>query len=154
MYRILVFSDSHGRTNLMHEIIQRENCDAVLHLGDCYDDMLELRMCYDFPVHGVMGNVDHGEGVRIMNLNVEGRTLLLCHGHQFRVKQQYHMIKEHGRSLGADVILFGHTHLSYLEEGDVILMNPGSITLPREVQASYGVIEIKDNQIKTEIIHV
>ena len=127
----------------------------VLHLGDCYDDKEELRLSYDFPVHGVLGNVDYEEGVSTMMLDVHEIKIFICHGHQFRVKSSLEVLKQHGRSLGADVILFGHTHTAYYEEADLLLFNPGSITFPRNHEAkSYGILEINQREIKHKIIYL
>ena len=47
------------------------------------------------------------------------------------------------KELEVDIALFGHTHESLiLEEDGVILMNPGSISLPRNSTRSIGYIEI------------
>ena len=41
--KYLIFSDSHRNTAPMDEVIQKEECDAVLHLGDVADDVEHLR---------------------------------------------------------------------------------------------------------------
>ena len=59
--KVLVFSDSHGRTLDMYDAIEREQPDAVLHLGDCYEDARDLQRSYpDLTVCGVAGNNDWG----------------------------------------------------------------------------------------------
>lgn len=154
-FRILVFSDSHGKTDEMHRVLENEACDMVLHLGDCYNDMLELKECYDIPVHGVIGNVDYNEEITMLNMNIEGIKIFMCHGHQFRVKSQLALLENHGRSLGADIILFGHTHQAMARYTDVLFLNPGSIALPRNhVKPSYAVIDIIDKKISYEIVYI
>lgn len=44
--KILVFSDSHGRTLDMYGLIETEAPDAVIHLGDHYEDACDLRRSY------------------------------------------------------------------------------------------------------------
>ena len=48
--KILVFSDTHGKTNKMYEIISKNKLttDLVIHLGDNYKDIDSIRNF--FPV--------------------------------------------------------------------------------------------------------
>ena len=41
--KVLVFSDSHGNETNMITAIEQETPDMVLHLGDCWEDVQELR---------------------------------------------------------------------------------------------------------------
>jgi hypothetical protein len=51
-----------------------------------------------------------------------------------------------GRELNADIVLFGHTHQQLVEkEDDMILMNPGSISLPKFKGRCIGFINIDNN---------
>ena len=40
--KIVVISDSHGRMLDVYDAVERECPDAVIHLGDCYEDALSL----------------------------------------------------------------------------------------------------------------
>ena len=52
---------------------------------------------------------------------------------------------------GAEVALFGHTHDAYCcEEGDLLLMNPGSCG---SFSGTYGVIEVSNGEIQSAAIH-
>ena len=57
------------------------------------------------------------------------------------------------RAKNADIALFGHTHrgLTRYEDG-LYLMNPGSLT--RAGEHSYGIIDITDGGIFTNVIHL
>ncbi len=153
--KILVFSDSHGETALMHDVIEKESCDVILHLGDCFEDMLELRDCYDMPIHGVIGNVDFpSEGPLHEKISIGGYGFYLTHGHRYHVKQHLNHIRSVAMQTPVDVVLFGHTHEPVLEESKYILMNPGSITRPREASPSYGLITLDEDGISGKIIYV
>ena len=59
--KILVFSDTHGNVEAMHEVISRHRYDAdlVIHLGDHFKDLQSIML--DFPMIaylGVLGNCD------------------------------------------------------------------------------------------------
>lgn len=154
MKTILIFSDSHGSTNDMHRIVQAGQWDMVFHLGDCYDDMLELKECYDIPIYGVPGNVDLVKAQGILSLEVEGFNICLCHGDQFSVKSSLDYIRQYATKAQVDIILFGHSHIAYMEENDYLLMNPGSIKFPRgEKSKSYGVIELESSKCMAKIIY-
>ena len=155
MLKILVFSDSHGHTVDMHHIIKSNTWDMVLHLGDCFDDFLELKDSYDIPMYGVIGNVDFTKGPTLQTIDVEGFKITLCHGHTFRVKTSKDYIRHYMATNESHVMLFGHTHQAFIEEKNGLLMNPGSIRFPRDGNLkSYGVITLEDQKIKGEIFYL
>ncbi len=42
-------------------------------------------------------------------------------------------LREHALEYGYDVVMYGHTHVPYIEIGDdVTILNPGSISYPRQ----------------------
>ena len=50
--------------------------------------------------------------------------------------------------MDTDVVMFGHTHVPYLEKtDDLILLNPGSISKPRQDNKipTYTVMEIRED---------
>jgi putative phosphoesterase len=57
---------------------------------------------------------------------------------------------------GADIIVFGHTHLPLnAEEDGVLLFNPGSATYPRGSVPTFGLITVLGkNNIQAEIIEL
>ena len=56
---ILVFSDSHAGLSFMRACINYAKPDAIVHLGDCYDDAQVIMEEYPhIPVHAVAGNCD------------------------------------------------------------------------------------------------
>ena len=53
------------------------------------------------------------------------------------------------KRFGADILIFGHTHIPYLEkEEDVILLNPGSLALPKQQPPQATLAVIKGETIK------
>ena len=54
------------------------------------------------------------------------------------------------RRAGADIALFGHTHLVHEEydpESGIYLFNPGSIGEPREGKPSYGILSLAGENV-------
>lgn len=143
--KILVISDTHKETLLAHKIIQADDYDYIFHLGDSYDDMLELRSCYGKKVYGVTGNVDFvSEGPGHHSIVIKGKRILLTHGHHYKVKHNLDLLRHYGQEMGYDLVMFGHTHNPYLEEESIVLFNPGSLSKPQSDYPSYGIIEISD----------
>ena len=156
---ILVFSDSHGRSDNISTVI--ENCrtkpDAVIFLGDGLRD-LAWTVPDDVPVYSVKGNCDfYGDEETELIITLGGKKIFATHGHKYGVKLGYGNIYRRAASIGADILLFGHTHEAFCEtvtkgsfdglDRDLFVMNPGSLGYDR----SFGTIVIKNGQILTSL---
>ncbi len=149
--KVLVFSDSHGRTLDMYDAIEREQPDAVLHLGDCYEDARDLQRSYpDLTVCGVAGNNDWGADAPSQAVvALEGVRIYLTHGHREGVSYSSPgRVPVHAQEQGCQLALFGHTHIVYQgQHGPVTALNPGSISLPRRGVASYAVLRLESGRV-------
>ena len=77
---------------------------------------------------------------------------MFSHGHLLQVKYGLQTLKRYAREQNADVMLFGHTHVAYTEyEDSLYIMNPGSISQPRRGRPSYGIIDILEHGIVTNV---
>lgn len=89
--KIVVFSDSHGAVSNMEDVIRREHPELVLHLGDLCRDIEEIQR--RFPqqtIQNVCGNCDgFTETPDQRILRVEGKRILMMHGHRYNVKLTY-----------------------------------------------------------------
>lgn len=150
--RYLVFSDTHGNIRDAAMLIEQwhKQIDGVWHLGDNARDMKFLENQYahslSLAFSGVNGNCDAPSSVPYKRLfDLEGRRILLCHGHLYHVGLGLSYIKQKAHDMGANVVLFGHTHVPLcLEEEGVLYLNPGSLTSPRGgSHASYAILEIE-----------
>lgn len=127
--KLVVFSDSHGNVDYMELAVQKEQPDLVLHLGDlCRDFEALQRRMPTRVMQNVCGNCDgFTETPEQRVLMVEGRRILMMHGHRYQVKNSYLAAMYAARELEADILLFGHTHVPYCEEVDGLwVLNPGS----------------------------
>ncbi len=148
MSKILVFSDSHGKHTEMINVIEREkDVDMILHAGDFAGDLdVVIRKSESEVEHyAVKGNCDFGNAPKDRFLEVDGVKILLTHGNEFSVKKTYDKIDYWAREKGADIVIFGHTHVPvYKNLVDLHLLNPGSIADSRGLPETYAVIQIKD----------
>lgn len=146
MKKVLVLSDSHGAYENMAEIVRKERPAMIFHLGDHIRDCERLiREFFHIPVVEVVGNCDHYDpGPEAAVCEVEGVRFFACHGHKYNVKYGLTRIGYAAREQNADVCLFGHTHVPYLETvGDVTLMNPGAVNAGNP---AYGLILVDNGQ--------
>ena len=94
-------------------------------------------------------------------LTFEGHRIFLSHGDRLSVKSGVERITAYGASKGADIILYGHTHVPaehYFHAGDTVLdavlsrptyvICPGSIREGRDgFDPGFGVLEISDRHV-------
>lgn len=147
--KILVFSDSHGIKRHMEEAVRLHKPDHILHLGDVVADAKALHETFpQIPMDWVRGNCDGQlREPEELQLTLEGRKILLCHGHTYHVKWDWAEAAMAARRIRADILLFGHTHepMCTFERG-LWIMNPGSIR--GGWNAGYGVIVLEgDNTV-------
>ncbi|MBR2943795.1 MAG: YfcE family phosphodiesterase [Clostridia bacterium] len=155
--KLLVFSDSHSHAKNIEKAIEIHGgvCDFVIFLGDGLRDVDYLRSKYpSLAFFALKGNCDafmSSDYPSYSVLDLDGKRVLVTHGHLFGVKSGYERIAKVASELGAEAVFFGHTHqpiddIYDLENGDRIrLFNPGSIGY----DGIYGVVNIKAGAIVT-----
>ena len=142
--KILVLADSHGDVMSMVNAAEREQPDMIFHLGDCWRDTEPLMERFpDTPFYRVPGNCDFRPNEPTEQfLWIEGRRILLCHGHTFGVKEGLWDAEEIVAERKLDAFLFGHTHRPLVDmRRGALYFNPGSVGLghPR----TYGILTIE-----------
>jgi len=73
------------------------------------------------------------------------------------VKWGYDRIAYYGQEKEADILLFGHTHVPFMDYyGKMLLLNPGSISLPRATSIpTFGIINFeKEGKVEVAIMTV
>ncbi len=151
MMRILVLSDSHAGLSFMRRCIQAVKPDALIHLGDYYDD--GAVMAEENPhivCHQVPGNCDRGRMAvyqpEVLCYTIGGVMFYMTHGHRHNVKMgQYSLLRE-ARNMGAQAVLYGHTHVADCrrEDDGLWVMNPGACG---SFGGSAGLIETENGNI-------
>lgn len=131
--KILVLSDSHSALGFMRNCVKAVRPDAIIHLGDHYEDGQVLKEEYPhIPVHQVPGNCDRyrcgPEINRMLCYEIGGVMLYMTHGHNEQVKSGIGMLLAKARVYGAKAVLYGHTHRAdcHREEDGMWVLNPGS----------------------------
>lgn len=131
--KILVLSDSHSSLRLMRLAIDAVKPDAVIHLGDYFDDAEAMEEEYPHLVfHKVPGNCDQYRSSpftpRILCYPVGGVRLYMTHGHKHNVKFTLDLLLADARKSNAQAVLYGHTHIPdcHREKDGLWVVNPGS----------------------------
>lgn len=132
--KILVVSDSHGRNGYLEKVFLKTQPDMLIHLGDLEGSELFIQSCVTCPVEMVCGNNDYFSDLEREKMIQLGRyKVLLTHGHRHRVNFGTEDIKSWAVKQGADIVMFGHTHMPLLDTStQITLLNPGSISQPRQ----------------------
>jgi len=148
--KILVLSDSHSGLSFMRYAVEKIRPDAVVHLGDYYDDGEVLSE--EFPhirFHQVGGNCDRfrSSGVKPEKLcyDVCSVRLYMVHGHNEHVKQGLYSLLLNAGKEKAQAALFGHTHIAYCTfEDGLWVVNPGSCG---SFGGSVALLDVQDGKI-------
>lgn len=116
----------------MRRCIDAVKPDAVVHLGDYYEDGEVIAREYPHLIfHRVAGNCDKNRAVayapETLCYPIGGVTMYLTHGHIQRVKQGLGGLLADARRCKAQAVLYGHTHRAqcFCEDG-LWVLNPGT----------------------------
>ena len=174
--RIGIISDVHGDNVALEDVLERfvrhHNVEQILCAGDLVgrgpdpDRVIDIIRAHGIPV--ARGNHDEWvNGVRRENLEylqdlpldwqgeLAGKTVFMCHGKpgnnmwgMYRDHLSTTYLKMVLRSLKADVLVTGHTHLPlHIKTEWGCLVNPGSLytfKCSRSSSHTYGVLSLPD----------
>ena len=150
MKRILVLSDSHRGMSFMRWCVNTVKPDAIVHLGDFYDDGEELHEEFrHIPIYQVAGNCDRycasPAARELLICKVCGVDMFMTHGHRQSVKNGTELLVRDARQAKVQAALYGHTHIpDCRKDGDLWILNPGAAG---SWGGSSGIIEVEDGKI-------
>lgn len=151
--RILVVSDSHNNSFNLDRIIRcQPSAEVVIFLGDGERDMYRCGIhLIDKHVIKVKGNCDlYSELDANITQVIEGKKFFITHGYLENVKFGIDNLIYKGQEKGADIILYGHTHIPVSKYIDgVYIFNPGSV-----FNGEYGYIDITDKGVMCVNAHI
>ncbi len=168
--KLMIASDIHGSAGSCKKMLERfknEGAERLVLLGDLLyhgprndlpedyrpKEVISLLNAQKTSLLCVRGNCEAEVDQMVLEFPVlsdsmllflDGHTIFATHGHVFNEDHLPPLQK-------GDILLHGHTHVPVLENrGDYILLNPGSVSLPKQNTAkSYmtyesGVFTLKD----------
>jgi len=149
--KLAIFSDGHGQGQRINQVVQElANLDYIIYAGDIVEDLKEVEISEKIGLLAVRGNCDYSiEYPEDQLASISNKRVFLTHGHKYMINYGLDKLYYKAKEVGADIVIFGHSHRRYaIEEDGILFFNPGSISSPRDGKApSYGLIEIKDGQI-------
>lgn len=157
--RIAVTADTHSREVPQQLMDDLRQVDFIVHAGD-FCSVKDLRMFSSLGyLKAVYGNMDDPELRRILPrreiFEVAGHLIGLIHG-DGAPQTILDYVTAQFKNEKVSAIIFGHSHQPCNKKiKDILYFNPGS---PNDViiapYCSYGILEIKENQIMGKIIKV
>lgn len=160
--KLVVLSDTHIKSGqslisfLPKDLISLiKSSDLVIHAGDfetmeCYNELQSLT-----KLIAVHGDTDCDELTRLLPerevIEAEGVKIGIIHKGQL-TSEHTDGLRYLAKEMDVDVLIFGHFHHPIVEKTDVLLISPGSATVPGIAEPSAIELEIIDKSIKGKII--
>ena len=174
--KIGVMSDTHGSLTYLDKALDvLSDCDILLHNGDVlyhgprndlpegYNPKAVVEKINNLKnIVIARGNCDADVDQMVIKHPIEGPyvhkkldniSVLMDHGY---TKSREEIMKE-ARNLGVDILILGHTHVKELSvDKDLIVLNPGSTSIPKDGSHSVATIEVlnennMDDEFELEI---
>jgi putative phosphoesterase len=159
--RVAVLADTHVRASGRPELSPAawsclSESDVILHAGDVVTAPLLDRLATLAPLQVVRGNNDVELPMfpETVETDIGGVRIAMVHDSGRRNGRAARL---HRRFPGAEVIVFGHSHVPWRERGigGQLLFNPGSATMRRhQPHRTMGVLTIAGGRVDAEIITV
>ena len=150
---LAVFSDSHGDTARMRDVIRRFRPDCVAFLGDGVRDAEAVRAAFPaLPFHIVRGNCDGAAPYPDSDVfELDGVRFFAAHGHNHGVNCGMDAFGTSALCSGAAYGLYGHTHRAlYQDHGRIPLLNPGSVGDARH--PTFALLELTNGDVTCRIL--
>ena len=156
MKRVAVFADTHNMFSRLPLALERlGSVDLLFHLGDYAIDAERIAQeLGGVPFFAVKGNNDVGSVYPRKRIeHVEDAWIMLVHGDGYH--SVYQIISQ-ARDNRCAAVLFGHTHVPLLQaDGEVLIVNPVSISLPRQgSKPSCALLEVDGRDVNVKMIQL
>ncbi|MBC6696446.1 phosphodiesterase [Terrisporobacter mayombei] len=164
--KIGVMSDTHGSLLYLEKALDvLSDCDILLHIGDVlyhgprndlpegYNPKAVVEKINSLDnITIVKGNCDADVDQMVINHAIEGPfvhkkidniSVLMYHGYTLSREE----MMAQARELGVDILILGHTHIKELNvDKDLIVLNPGSTSIPKDGSHSVATIELLNDE--------
>ncbi|MCR5738038.1 MAG: metallophosphoesterase [Eubacterium sp.] len=156
--RILVISDTHGSMAGVERVLEKHgHFDMVIHLGDIIGQLKQLEKMCGCIVKSVCGNCDFGSESPIADIVEFGKNrALITHGHYYDCNWGIDQLCYAADGNQCNMVMYGHTHVPEMIENEgILVLNPGSLTRPRQMnrRKSYIIIEVDEKGTADTKIH-
>lgn len=134
-----------------------KDVEMILHAGDVTSQEVIEKLEEIAPVTAIQGNTDRIVGLNLPKTAVveaEELKIGVIHGEVYprADTQQLHYL---AKQLDVDILVSGHSHQPKVEKvEDVLLINPGSPTVPRLADRTIMILEINKKEVDVELVKV
>ena len=134
-----------------------KDVEMILHAGDVTSQEVIEKLEEIAPVTAIQGNTDRIVGLDLPKTAVveaEELKIGVIHGEVYprADTQQLHYL---AKQLDVDILVSGHSHQPKVEKvEDVLLINPGSPTVPRLADRTIMILEINKKEVDVELVKV
>ncbi len=172
--KIGVLSDTHGSLLYFEKALEcLSDCDVLLHAGDVLYHGPRNDLPLDYNPKGLIEKINNLDNILIARGNcdadvdqmvikhpIQGPYVLSQFGEvRILVNHGYINSKEetikNAKSMGASILVLGHTHIKELFVDDnLIVLNPGSTSIPKDgihSVATIEIIEINEHEFDLDI---
>jgi len=130
-----------------------QRADLILHAGDLMDPRLLEELATYAPTKVVQGNLDPPEtGLpETLEFDFGGAKVAMIHDSGPKKGRRSRMRR---RFPEARVVVFGHSHIPWLEDEDgLLLLNPGSPTDRRkQPEHTFALLRVEGGEVAAEIM--
>ena len=132
-----------------------KDVDMILHAGDVVSIAVIDQLKKLAPTICVQGNIDRYYGLNLPKRNVitvDKFKIGLDHGEVYP-RGDTQQLRYIALEMDVDVLISGHTHWAFINRiDDILLLNPGSPTVPRMSDPTVMLLKIENNTIDSDII--
>ena len=130
-----------------------QRADLILHAGDLIAPTLLEELAAYAPTRAVQGNLDPPEAglPETLEFQFGGVRVAVIHDSGSRKGRRNRMRR---RFPEARIVVFGHSHVPWLEDEDgLMLLNPGSPTdRRRQPDHTFALLRVEDGEVAAEIL--
>jgi putative phosphoesterase len=128
-----------------------ERADLILHAGDLMDPALLDELAGYAPARAVRGNLDPPDLPEALEFGFGGIGVAMIHDSGRRQGRRRRLQR---RFPEARVVIFGHSHIPFLEDAcDLMLLNPGSPTdRRRQPRHTFALLHARAGRVRAEIL--
>lgn len=159
--KILVISDTHRNNAYFSELINEiGKIDMLVHCGDISGSEYYYENSVLCEAVMILGNNDYSLDLKDdAYIEAEGHKIWVNHGHLYKVHRDRESLMEEAYRRGADIVLYGHTHVPRVEYDEILgvyAANPGSLALPRQEnhRPSYMIMNVEEGNVEFDIRYV
>lgn len=159
---LIILSDTHIKqgqsllSRLPEDLISRiRSSDIIIHAGDfetidCYKELESLG-----KLVAVHGDTDSPDLIKLLPerriITVGGINIGVIHKGQL-TSENTDGLRYLAKEMGVDVLIFGHFHHPIAHKSEVLLLSPGSATVPGIAEPSAIELEINNKNVTGKII--